>query len=251
MPHTPDRPTAPPALAEDLFGEHLGGAVAFAELLATTGVEHGLIGPREVPRLWERHILNCAILGRVLDHGVALGDIGSGAGLPGLAVAIARPDLDVHLIEPLARRTTWLNTAVDELGLANVTVHRGRAESLAGQMRFDVMTARAVARLGRLAEWSAPLLVAGGELVALKGASAEQELADDLREIEAVGGEDPRIEVLGDGELEVPTTVVRIRFPHAESSSRQKRRGSGRRSSRPGSAQSDRGGRTQDGKRRS
>ncbi|MDO5697291.1 MAG: 16S rRNA (guanine(527)-N(7))-methyltransferase RsmG [Dermatophilus congolensis] len=231
--------TAPPALAEDLFGEHLGGALGYARLLATTGVDHGLIGPREVPRLWERHILNCAVLARLLDPGISVGDIGSGAGLPGLAVAIARPDLRMHLIEPLARRTVWLEAAVDELGLENVTVHRGRADSLAGVERFDVVTARAVARLDKLAAWSAPILRAGGELIALKGSSAEQEIAEDFDTIRRAGGVDPSVEILGDGELEVPTTVVRIAFPvervvgGAAAASRRSTKRQGGRASRP------------------
>ena len=221
---------APPSLAEEIFGEEMGGALAYARLLATTGVDHGLIGPREVPRLWERHILNCAVLKEVLAPEAVVGDIGSGAGLPGLAVAIARPDVDVHLIEPLARRTVWLEVAIAELGLTNVTVHRGRAESLAGELTCDVVTARAVARLSRLAEWAGPLLRPGGELIALKGSSAGQELEDDLPAIRKAGGVEPRIEVLGAGRLEVPTTIVRVRFP-AVSSRPPRNSGKGRRAS--------------------
>lgn len=207
--------TAPPVLAEQIFGENMGGALGYARLLATTGVDHGLIGPREAPRLWERHILNCAVLAEVLEPGTVVGDIGSGAGLPGLVVAIARPDVEIHLIEPLARRTVWLDTAVAELSLPNVTVHRARAEKLAGELRCDVVTARAVARIGRLAEWAGPLLNAGGELIALKGSSAAGEIDEDRPAITRAGGIEPRIELLGEGRLDVPTTVVSIGFPRA------------------------------------
>ncbi len=234
----PSELTAPPAVAHEIFGERISGALGYARLLATTGVDHGLIGPREVPRLWERHILNCAVLACVLEPDVVVGDIGSGAGLPGLAVAIARPDIRMHLIEPLARRTVWLAAAVAELGLENVTVHRGRAESLAGVLRFDVVTARAVARLALLAEWSAPLLTAGGELIALKGATASREIDEDEAAISAAGGVDARVETLGADLLEVPTTIVRITFPNERSA--ESGRGAG---GRPRSGRRKRAGR--------
>lgn len=243
----PEDLTAPPSLAEEIFGEEMGGALGYARLLATTGVDHGLIGPREVPRLWERHILNCAVLEEVLPPEAVVGDIGSGAGLPGLAVAIARPDVEVHLIEPLARRTVWLEGAIAELDLANVSVHRGRAESFAGELSCDVVTARAVARLERLAEWAGPLLKPGGELIALKGSSADQELEDDLDAIRRAGGVEPRIEVLGAGRLEVPTTIVRIRFPSGASrrpvASGKGKRAAARRGSGPRPARGGAGGR--------
>ncbi|MBO3130485.1 16S rRNA (guanine(527)-N(7))-methyltransferase RsmG [Dermatophilus congolensis] len=202
----------PPSVAYLIYKDRLDIAVKFSELLATTGVTHGLIGPREVPRLWSRHILNCAIVQDVLEPGVAVADIGSGAGLPGLALAIARPDLQLHLIEPLARRVTWLSSAVEDLGLTNVVIHHARAEALAGQLAVPVVTARAVARLAKLAMWAAPLLSPGGELVALKGTSAYRELEEDRQQIASSGGCDSRVELLGEGTLEDPTTLVRIRF---------------------------------------
>ena len=139
----------------------------------------GLIGPREAPRLWDRHLLNCAVLGEVVPRGVAVADVGSGAGLPGLVLAIARPDLRVTLVEPLLRRTRFLDEVVDLLGLqAQVEVLRGRAEELADGRTFDVVTARAVAPLERLARWCLPLVAPGGELVAMKGASAPAEVVE-------------------------------------------------------------------------
>src|SRR5690349_5435174 len=126
-------PAAPPAAAT-VFGARLGLAERFAEILADTGVSHGLIGPREVPILWERHILNCAVVHPAFPQGAELVDVGSGAGLPGIALAIARPDLQVQLVEPMMRRTTWLSGAVQELGLSNCTVHRARAEELHGTL---------------------------------------------------------------------------------------------------------------------
>src|SRR6476660_5531261 len=143
-------PAAPPAAAT-VFGDRLVVAEQFASVLADTGVSHGLIGPREVPILWERHILNCAVAEDSFPQGVAVVDVGSGAGLPGLALAIARPDLHLHLVEPMLRRTTWLSDTIAELGLDNCTVHRGRAEEFQGRLRAPFATARAVARIDRLA----------------------------------------------------------------------------------------------------
>jgi 16S rRNA (guanine527-N7)-methyltransferase len=169
----------PPWLAEQQ-----AGLSAFADLLAGPGVERGLIGPREVPRLWQRHLLNCAVvadpsLGLVVaDARVA--DVGSGAGLPGLVWAIVRPDLRILLIEPLLRRSTFLTEAVEKLGLAGrVEVRRDRAEDIikdASWRPVDVVTARAVAPLDRLIGWTVPLLRDGGLLVALKGSSAQDEV---------------------------------------------------------------------------
>ena len=146
-------------------------------LLATDGVVRGLIGPREVPRLWERHLVNCALLGLGVPRGVTVADVGSGAGLPGLVLAIGRPDLRVTLVEPLLRRTTFLTEAVEHLALANVEVVRDRAEALHGQRSFDVVTSRAVAPLDRLARWCLPLVVPGGRMLAMKGSSAADEVA--------------------------------------------------------------------------
>lgn len=222
--HSASEPHAPPEGADAVFGATMGGAVAFARLLADTGVEHGLIGPREVPRLWNRHILNCAVIAELIPKSAVVADIGSGAGLPGLAVAIARPDVTMHLIEPLHRRTQWLDNSVRQLGLENVTVHRARAEVMAGAAEFDVVTARAVARLAKLAAWSAPLLRPGGELIALKGASAATEIDEDAKAIARAGGTDVRLETVGERVLDEPSTVVRIAFPGRKAAGRRAKR---------------------------
>ena len=152
-------------------------AVRYAELLADAGVQRGLIGPREVPRLWERHLLNCAVLSEVVPEGVTVCDVGSGAGLPGIPLALVRPDLKITLLEPLLRRTNFLQEVVELLGLDHVTVVRGRAEEVLGKLPpVHVVTARAVAPLDRLAGWGVPLLRPYGEMLALKGDTAEEEL---------------------------------------------------------------------------
>lgn len=182
MKHDGDTPLTPPAApsgAAAVFGDRLALAESFVGALADTGVSHGLIGPREVPRLWERHVLNCAVIEDSFPAGARVVDVGSGAGLPGLALAIARPDLEVHLVEPMLRRTTWVEGVVGDLSLVGVTVHRGRAEELAGRLAAPWVTARAVARLGKLARWCVPLLEPGGTLVAVKGRTAGEELAED------------------------------------------------------------------------
>ena len=150
-------------------------AERFAELLATAGVERGLIGPREAPRLWDRHLLNCAMLAEAVPPGVSVADLGSGAGLPGLVLAIARPDLRMTLVEPLERRTTFLEEVVAELALP-VEVVRGRAEALHGVRVFDVVTSRALAPLDRLLAWSMPLVAPEGVMLAMKGRSLEEEI---------------------------------------------------------------------------
>src|SRR3954454_24681799 len=168
---------AAPASAVAVFGDRLALAERYARLLAGAGVERGLLGPRETPRLWERHLWNCAGLTELLEPAEHVVDVGSGAGLPGLVLAIRRPDLQVELVEPLLRRATFLTEAVEELGLTNASVRRGRAEELAGRLTADVVTARAVVPLDRLVSWTMPLLRTGGRLLALKGATAEAELA--------------------------------------------------------------------------
>lgn len=185
-------------------------AERFAALLADTGVSHGLIGPREVPILWERHILNCAVVHEAFPEGAELVDVGSGAGLPGLALAIARPDLQVHLVEPMLRRTAWLDRAVTELGLDQVSVHRGRAEELHGTLTVPYATARAVARVDKLARWTFPLLRDGGTLVALKGSSAADELATQERVLRRLGMTSSAVRAYGAGLLEVPTVTLEL-----------------------------------------
>ena len=168
----------------------------YAELLATDGVVRGLIGPREVPRLWDRHIVNCALLATALPHDARVADIGSGAGLPGLVVGLARPDVRMTLVEPLLRRTTFLEEAVADLGLDNVVVRRDRADALHGRETFDVVTARAVAPMDRLLGWCMPLVSPTGSLIAMKGDSAEEEIEGSRSVLAELGCAAPIIEVI-------------------------------------------------------
>ena len=171
---------APPAevaeAAQQVFGTALPRLTAYAALLAGPGTERGLLGPREVPRLWERHLLNCAGLSELVQDGQVVADLGSGAGLPGLVLALQRPDVQVVLVESLQRRAAFLSEAVEQLGLRNTLVRRARAEELHGKLEVDVVTARAVAPVDRLAGWALPLLRPGGRLLALKGEQATAEL---------------------------------------------------------------------------
>jgi 16S rRNA (guanine527-N7)-methyltransferase len=204
------KPPPPPAGAEQVFGDRLALAERFTEILCDTGVTHGLIGPREVPRLWERHVLNCAVIHPAIPADQMVIDVGSGAGLPGIALAIARADLDLHLVEPMLRRTNWLSRAVEELELTNVVVHRGRAEQFWGVLRAPVVTARAVARLSQLAGWCLPLLLPGGSMLALKGAGALDELAADRALLHRLGAVNEGIETFGRGVVDPETTVLRV-----------------------------------------
>jgi len=209
--HPEDRvaPPSPPGAAR-LFGDRLVLAERFTAILTDSGVSHGLIGPREVPRLWERHVLNCAVIHPAIPANQMVIDVGSGAGLPGIALAIARPDLELHLIEPMLRRTNWLSMAVDELGLTNVVVHRGRAEEFWGILRAPVVTARAVARLSELAAWCLPLLLPGGSLLAIKGLSVSEEVETDRAALRRLGAIDEIIESFGSGIVDQETTVLRV-----------------------------------------
>ncbi|WP_245627323.1 16S rRNA (guanine(527)-N(7))-methyltransferase RsmG [Kribbia dieselivorans] len=200
----------PPGSAVAVFGDRLGIAERFTAILADTGVSHGLIGPREVPRLWDRHVLNCAVVAPALPDGVRLIDVGSGAGLPGVALAIARADLEVHLIEPMLRRTQWLSSTVEELGLGNVTVHRGRAEEFHGSLTASWVTARAVARIDKLARWCFPLLEPHGTLIALKGRSAESELDEERATLTGLGMESGRVRQWGAGIVDEPTWTMEL-----------------------------------------
>jgi 16S rRNA (guanine527-N7)-methyltransferase len=190
----------------DVFGVQLPLAERYAEILATTAVERGLLGPREVPRIWERHLINCGVVAPRIPAGASVADVGSGAGLPGLVWAIARPDAVVTLIEPLLRRATFLSETVDALGLSNVTVVRGRAED--HQQVYNVVTARAVAALDRLVEWCFPLVAPGGVFLALKGAAASQE----VESARAVLDRHPISSILisSYGAMDPATTVVEI-----------------------------------------
>lgn len=188
-------------------------AERFAGLLATDGVVRGLIGPREVPRLWDRHLINCALIGEAIPDRASVCDIGSGAGLPGLVLAIRRPDVRITLVEPLLRRTTFLAEVVQALGLSNVEVVRERAEALHGKATFDVVTSRAVAPLDRLARWSLPLVTAGGSMLAMKGSTAQREVDQARRLIHTLGGRSIAIERYGAHLVDAPTTVVRVLVP--------------------------------------
>lgn len=197
------------AVVEAVFPGRGDLAAGFVGHLATTGVEWGLIGPREVPRLWTRHVLNCAVLSELAPRGASVIDVGSGAGLPGLAVAIARPDLRVTLVEPLERRTAWLSMVVDDLGL-DVEVVRARAEEVRGTHSADVVTARAVAALDKLARWTVPLTVPGGQVLAIKGRSAADEVAAASKAFRRLGVVGHEVVQCGEAVLEQPTTVVRL-----------------------------------------
>ena len=201
-----ETPPAPPEAA-GVFASHLPLAERYAGWLADAGVVRGLIGPREVPRLWERHLLNCAVLSEAVPEGTSVADIGSGAGLPGLVLAVRRPDLRITLVEPLLRRTTFLEEVVADLGLDHVEVVRGRAEELHGRRTFDVVTSRAVAPLKRLMAWSLPLCSETGIVLAMKGSTAEEEIealpwpgADGTATVLTLGGD----------EVVLPSTAVRV-----------------------------------------
>ncbi|GAA1272577.1 16S rRNA (guanine(527)-N(7))-methyltransferase RsmG [Kitasatospora nipponensis] len=207
----PEGLAEPPEVAREIFGEGFAAAKRYAELLATAGVQRGLIGPREVPRLWDRHVLNCAVLSELLPAGATLCDVGSGAGLPGIPVALARPDVSVTLLEPLLRRTTFLEEVVRELGLENVTVLRGRAEEMVGKISVEIVTARAVAPLDRLAGWGLPLLRPYGQMLALKGDTAEQELIDSRSALARLGAVECAVIPVGEGTLGASTRVVQVK----------------------------------------
>jgi len=201
----------PQPAAGELFGEHLATAVRYADLLATDGVIRGLIGPREAPRIWDRHLLNCAAIAPLISPGAFVVDVGSGAGLPGIVLAVARPDLTVTLVEPLARRVAFLDEVVNELRLTRTTVVRARAEECVGKLRpADVVTARAVAPLDRLVAWCIPLARLGGRLLALKGASAGVEVATHGAAVGRLGGSAPVVRECGVGFGIPPTTVIDV-----------------------------------------
>lgn len=204
MPQIP----APP-IAHEIFGDALPTAEKYAEFLAGPGVERGLIGPREVERLWDRHLLNCAVMAEVIPAGATVIDIGSGAGLPGIVLSIVRADLSVTLLEPLLRRTVFLQECVELLALRNVVVRRGRAEEVIGDFQADVATARAVAPLERLAGWALPLLRPGGELLALKGERATAELEEAEPVLKEFGVKGTEVLHVGRGKVDPPATVVR------------------------------------------
>jgi 16S rRNA (guanine527-N7)-methyltransferase len=213
----PDDSAPPPELhsaAVRCFGERLPTAIRYASLLMTEGVVRGLIGPRESSRVWDRHLLNCAVVAELIPSNARVIDVGSGAGLPGVVLAVARPDITVVLVEPMARRVAFLTEVLEALELDRTTVVRARAEEcVRGRQRIepaDIVTARAVAPLDRLATWCLPLAKSGGRLLALKGESAATEIEEHRRAVTRAGGVEPFIRRCGEGVVPTPTTVVEI-----------------------------------------
>ena len=197
--------------AAEVFGAALDQARRYAELLATDGVTRGLIGPRETERLWDRHLLNCAVVSELLPERGVLVDIGSGAGLPGVVLAMLRPSLRVILLEPLLRRSVFLEECVAELALSNATVLRARAEDkAAAHIEADIATARAVAPLDRLAGWAVRLLRPGGQLLAIKGQSADEEITAAQPVLSRLGVRSAEVLQAGHGRVVMATTVVRV-----------------------------------------
>jgi len=212
-------PPAPPEVASVVTDDQARARLqSYAEFLAGAGVERGLLGPREVPRLWDRHLLNCAVVAPLVPPGAHVIDVGSGAGLPGLVWAIVRPDITLTCLESLQRRATYLEEAVAALGLTDrVHIVRARAEDVVrgraseGSLRGDIVTARAVAPLDKLAGWTVPLLKPGGDLLALKGQSAAEEVEVARGVLERLGIDAVEIVQCGEGIVDPATTVVRAR----------------------------------------
>lgn len=196
--------------AQKVFGDRLPVAQRYVQHLASSGIERGLIGPREIPRLWERHVLNCAVVQELIEQGATVADVGSGAGLPGLCLAIARPDLSLTLIEPLERRVIWLTEVVEDLGLENVDIMRSRAEQAVGYVEADYVTARAVSALVGLLDITLPILRGTGQLLALKGRTATEEITKAKKKLNKYGARKTEILLAGENLLEEPTTVVRV-----------------------------------------
>lgn len=203
---------AEPAVAASLFGDHIELARRFTADLAREGETRGLIGPLELPRLWSRHVVNSALVAPLLRSG-RVGDVGSGAGLPGLVLAIARPDVELVLIEPMERRVDWLTEEADALGLDNVEVVRARAEEAQLGEPLDQVTARAVSALSKLLPLTAPLLRPGGEFIVMKGARVDEEIAAAQKVIRKLGLQNVTVEILGEGIVPDPTRVFRATRP--------------------------------------
>jgi 16S rRNA (guanine527-N7)-methyltransferase len=199
-----------PEAAREVFGDTAEKAERYAELLAGPGVERGLIGPNEVPRLWERHLLNSAAVASLVPGPCSLVDLGSGAGLPGIVLALLLTDSDVTLLEPALRRTIFLEECVAELGLGNASVWRARAEQAAGALAVDVVTARAVAPLDRLATLALGLLKPGGIVLAVKGAKARAEVRAAGEALRRLGVRDVEVLVVRGGKVDPAATVVRM-----------------------------------------
>ncbi|GAA4114609.1 16S rRNA (guanine527-N7)-methyltransferase [Enteractinococcus coprophilus] len=197
---------------EVLYGDRTEVAERFVEHLVTTGIEWGLLGPREIPRMWDRHVLNCAAVQELLPRGAVVADVGSGAGLPGLALAIARPDVQFVLIEPLERRVDWLDMVVEDLGLDNVDVIRARSEQVFDTVDVDIVTARAVSAMKSLVPITVPLLHGQGELLAIKGQSAAAEIEKAEKVLRKFKTKKSEVLTVGEELLEVPTTVARLTY---------------------------------------
>ncbi len=199
-----------PGYARELFGDRIEIARAYTAHLAQYGEELGLIGPLELPRLWTRHVINCVLLAPLLAPG-RVGDVGSGAGLPGLVLAVARPDVEFALIEPMERRVDWLQAETVRLGLENVEVVRARAEEATFSPWLDQVTARAVSSLSKLIPITARLVKSGGELLFLKGASVQAEMDAAAKVMRRARLTDPEVLTLGEGVVPEPTRVFRAR----------------------------------------
>jgi 16S rRNA (guanine527-N7)-methyltransferase len=227
--------SAPPAAAA-AFGDALPLAERYAALLTGPGVERGLLGPGEAERVWDRHILNCAAVAELIPDRGTVADLGSGAGLPGIVLALLRPEADVVLVESMARRVEFLTECVEALGLGRVRIVRGRAEDLAGEIRADTVTARAVAPLGRLAGWAVGLCRPGGTVLAIKGASAAAEVDEAAEVLRRLGIADVTVLEVGRDRVGQAATVVRFLAPprRASPATGQRRRPGSRARSRPG-----------------
>lgn len=211
MTQVPEHAPEPPDAAVAVFGDELERAREYSRILATRGVEWGVIGPREVSRLWDRHLMNCAVLTELIDADCrTLADIGSGAGLPGIVLAMLLPRVRVTLIEPLERRVKFLTECLAELDVPNATVVRSRAEDLAGKMSADVVTARAVAPLERLVPLAVGLVRSGGTVLAIKGDSAADELSRAKSVLRRIGARGAEVLRVGHGKVDPATSVVRF-----------------------------------------
>ncbi|HEY5987630.1 MAG TPA: 16S rRNA (guanine(527)-N(7))-methyltransferase RsmG [Streptosporangiaceae bacterium] len=212
-------PSATPAAARAVFGPVIEGAEAYARLLAGPAVERGLIGPHEVPRLWERHLLNSAAVAELVPRPGSLVDLGSGAGLPGIVLALLLPDVEVTLLEPMLRRVVFLDECVKLLNLENARTQRGRAEEFAGRLSADVVTARAVAPLDRLAAMAVRLVRPGGVVLAIKGAKAVEEVTTARTALRGLGVREVDVLRVGSGKVDPAVTVVRLRTRESPTSS--------------------------------